>query len=116
MKRRLTLQLTEAFMRKKDFTFLFYRIEKALLAGVEIFLIPPGIKIEIGKRYSRRDGRISGPICKNPLTHRDYPFFDPETEERYAHEGWRYASRMPCGLDLIKEAPVSIKKVKKAKK
>jgi hypothetical protein len=116
MAKRLTLQLTEAYLRKKDFTVLFCKIEKALLEGQEVFILPPGFKIEIGKRYLRRDGKISGPICKNPLTHRDYPFLDPETEERYAHEGWRYASHMPSGLDLMNEVPTPTKKVKKAKK
>lgn len=43
------------------------------------------MKLEIGKRYVRRDGRITAPLISHP--HPRYKFKDPDTNKTFTKEG-----------------------------
>lgn len=69
------------------------------------------VKIQVGKRYVRRDGQISGVIDSIPR-HKIYPFLCKATGYIYTENG-RYYKDSVDGRDLVvkyKEPKVTIKK------
>ena len=46
------------------------------------------IQLEVGKRYVRRDGRVTGPLRTD--NHAIYPFYDPDTQFSYTPSGSRF--------------------------
>lgn len=60
----------------------------------------PKLTLEVGKRYWRRDGRISGPLTKDE--HEVYPFDDARSGERYTPTGKEWPHCKSDG-DLIRE-------------
>jgi hypothetical protein len=63
-----------------------------------------GLRLKLGKRYRRRDGRITGPISKNDgdwVSPIEYPFLDSENVKSYRADGSYSAS--VSRLDLVQE-------------
>lgn len=64
------------------------------------------MKLEIGKRYVRRDGVITGPLVANPEWLRSiFPFLNPDGWGLYTEDG-RFVSALPDHrLDIVDEYP-----------
>ena len=61
------------------------------------------MKIEMGKRYVRRDGEITAPLMRRDYDLLNgYPFFDDERAVSYTEDGVYYEN-MESHLDLIAE-------------
>ena len=60
------------------------------------------MKLELGKRYVRRDSNITDWICRSDDPY--YPFLDPVNDNTYNEDG-KYHECMPCYdyMDLISE-------------
>jgi hypothetical protein len=61
------------------------------------------IVIQLDKYYSRRDGKIAGPM--QPHEDDKYSFYDPAHKIGYPKEGW-YTLDQESPKDLIKEVPI----------
>ncbi len=48
---------------------------------------PDTLTLEVGKRYVRRDGKITGPLTDNTGDFRDFVFLDPDSGETYQTDG-----------------------------
>jgi len=60
------------------------------------------IKLESGKRYVRRDGKVSGPLA---IAHNDeYPFVDEVHDEDYMADGSYIMTSLERPEDLVEEA------------
>jgi hypothetical protein len=63
-----------------------------------------GIKLEVGKRYVRRDGCLTGPLAQS--VYADWPFIDPHAGYRYRYDGSQaFDPSMQSRADLIAIAP-----------
>jgi len=61
------------------------------------------VKLEYGKRYVRRDGKVSGPLAIAP--HNDeYPFVDEVHDEYYMADGSYIVPSLERPEDLVEEA------------
>lgn len=58
------------------------------------------LKLEVGKRYVRRNGEVSGVIDRGGSS--IYPFYDPSARETYNEDG-RYYSKEKSERDFISE-------------
>lgn len=64
------------------------------------------MQLEYGKRYVRRDGKVTGPLekNKNPSTIFEYPFLDPVSTKSYALDGiYDITHPVPQNYDLVSE-------------
>lgn len=57
------------------------------------------MKLQLGKRYIRRDGQVTRPLVKN--NHRTYPFRDPKTAYVYQLDGRGSCSGLTLNLDIV---------------
>lgn len=66
-------------------------------------LVP--LQLEVGKRYVRRDGNVSGPLEVNTgYDKREFKFLDPEFFESYRENGtWAIDKGVETHLDLLRE-------------
>lgn len=60
------------------------------------------LKLEVGKRYIRRDGFVTAPLTKNPIS-AGYPFWDPKEENSYTEDGAFFSSGSESRRDLVAE-------------
>lgn len=61
-------------------------------------------KPEVGKRYVRRDGKLTGPLKKSPAgLNEHYPLWDPEGRFSYTVEGMFLKGRHDEDVDLVAE-------------
>jgi hypothetical protein len=60
------------------------------------------MKLELGKRYVRRDGEVTGPLEKND-GNPEYPFWDNEHCYSYTPEGTNDLDYVGCPLDIIRK-------------
>lgn len=65
------------------------------------------LKLEYGKRYVRRDGKVTGPMKANDegdsKYQETYPFYDPECYQGYKSNGRYLKDESQCRLDLVSE-------------
>ncbi len=76
----------------------------AIAANAPFILTPdvvPPLQLEVGKRYVRRNGKVSGPIKFRGDELRRYPWRD--CLEFYTHAGNYWSDGTPDPLDLIRE-------------
>jgi hypothetical protein len=72
---------------------------------------PKKLKLEVGKRYVRRDGVITGPVVLS-----FFPFRDPISGETYGVGGEWSMSEEEFGRDIVAEyVPARSKKAKQGK-
>lgn len=57
------------------------------------------MKLQLGKRYVRRDGQISGVIEHNPFNH-EYPYVDDKYHNTYTEKGKRFNNLWDHDSDL----------------
>jgi hypothetical protein len=69
-----------------------------------------------GKRYVRRDGKITGPLSRNNPSISSYPFWDQEAEEDYTAEGCYLVTKEKHKGDLIREYVEPAKKAPRTRK
>lgn len=60
------------------------------------------ITLKVGKRYVRRDGKISGKLFNTGITGDPYPMWDGECSYSKDGKSFRYGD-MVSGIDLIRE-------------
>lgn len=65
-------------------------------------LNPTPLRLEIGKRYRRHDGHLTGPLERSP-NNLGYPFFDPVTGWSYIGDGVFDKLVPNPGRDLVSE-------------
>jgi hypothetical protein len=66
---------------------------------------PKPFKLEYGKRYKRRDGKITGPLVENDgMYNETHPFKDPDFDMSWQPNGQFGTSTNISKLDLIEEA------------
>lgn len=77
-------------------------------AEAKAWIVPPvkppeqaRLEVQVGKKYVRRDGRVSGPIEYSGGT--DYPFRDSVTHFTYKSDGTWDVTRHPAAEDLVSE-------------
>ena len=63
-----------------------------------------GIKLEVGKRYRDREGRVYGPLFGRK-GYKNYPFGDRQSARVWAANGSYYGTPDECEYDLIALAP-----------
>lgn len=63
---------------------------------------PKVLQLEIGKRYIRRDGEITGPIGKSSASIR-YPFWDSLNDYSYTSTGHLWVCKTETTKDLVEE-------------